>query len=980
MPSEIKDAMVRIDNELRGALQGAPFTVDPDAVFWSIHEKTSWSEVLRMSPEEFNEDWSSLGTMRDLESIGIFKVNGQDGQPRYPFGKRSTSSTPINWYTFGKRIDPGSSVKDWHDEDSDESAWDEGLLLWVTGCESQSPRKLEPRRRAAAAVPPPVQEASSGAGAAQMDTDVARTAQMDTDARVPATLPATLKEACAAAATTGVPSEREKRLWEVNGESFHVQIDARELSAPLTQAEEFALYALAKRQIEANRRGPGDQAIVIPAKITCSSRPLILRHDTQREKEDLGATQRRAHTAQVAVSLENAGMGSVAGGLALVGRSKKAEFEDAAGKIGVKIFKRMGAVAGLELMAEMNITWAQYRVLNSKLIDELGGPVVAVENLMRANIKNSDPLDMECGAVELLNKKDEGNKVACSRVTSLFGAYEKEYSELINNDLLRDDLEGEGSPFKNKNIINLMGDKGGNSTKFGFVLVNAKSANSAKRFVLLCEFEEVDSYENLEKMVFNYYREEMDALKSSVMLVVKSGAKHAVKMIPREGAMVPPGSSLAAASISEPSPPSTPTPTPIRNQTSSNNSSNNSRNNNNNNLRILDVTGLELPAPASAHEIQIGEDDCGAWALLFQKKQDGNREFVGVGYYDSDYLSCEHFFKFRVPLPVEDDILITARWNLPFLAGDYAFLCEILGHQGASAKRPCLWCLACDKGDVSLQKHSWHDLQQQFPTDCASRSISSMVADYQKYLTTKKKAVDAQNCNNITQMPLLSPSAWDMVQICPMILHLFLGPAAKGWDLLESDARIIDGCSAEVVEELSRRQTVGDFISGLKGDLEQQKKELKTSKSIADRFEDNARLLLETTNGTTLKLNVKKTNAVAAGVTESNWDKAQKMRKEKIATDKEIKDARASIAEVEAEVEKYAEEHAALLEGTHAPGPIEQALEQHLQDINIQRQAYYSGAFVGNHVRLLLNKLGELWKAMRDAADRVGVEARSKVR
>ena len=55
-------------------------------------------------------------------------------------------------------------------------------------------------------------------------------------------------------------------------------------------------------------------------------------------------------------------------------------------------------------------------------------------------------------------------------------------------------------------------------------------------------------------------------------------------------------------------------------------------------------------------------------------------------------------------------------------------------------------------------------------------------------------------------------------------------------------------------------------------------------------------------------------------------------------------------AEVEAEVEKYAEEHDALLERTHKPG--EQAFEKFLLSTSIQRQAYYSGAYVGNHVRM----------------------------
>lgn len=51
------------------------------------------------------------------------------------------------------------------------------------------------------------------------------------------------------------------------------------------------------------------------------------------------------------------------------------------------------------------------------------------------------------------------------------------------------------------------------------------------------------------------------------------------------------------------------------------------------------------------------------------------------------------------------------------------------------------------------------------------------------------------------------------------------------------------------------------------------------------------------------------------------------------------------------------------------PGLVEKALEKFLQRIGVQRQAYYSGAFVGNHVHILLNNLDGLWDAMRSAAN-----------
>ena len=41
-------------------------------------------------------------------------------------------------------------------------------------------------------------------------------------------------------------------------------------------------------------------------------------------------------------------------------------------------------------------------------------------------------------------------------------------------------------------------------------------------------------------------------------------------------------------------------------------------------------------------------------------------------------------------------------------------------------------------------------------------------------------------------------------------------------------------------------------------------------------------------------------------------------------------------------------------------GAYEEAIEKFLQFINVQRQAYYSGAFVGNHVYKCLKKCREI--------------------
>jgi hypothetical protein len=57
-----------------------------------------------------------------------------------------------------------------------------------------------------------------------------------------------------------------------------------------------------------------------------------------------------------------------------------------------------------------------------------------------------------------------------------------------------------------------------------------------------------------------------------------------------------------------------------------------------------------------------------------------------------------------------------------------------------------------------------------------------------------------------------------------------------------------------------------------------------------------------------------------------------------------------------------------------AIGRAEKALEAFLQLISVQRQAYFGGAFVGNHVEKLLRNLEGLWAALRAVASEMDRE------
>ena len=111
--SLIVKAMGKLDAHLGGALRGVPFCVEPGREFWSRHEKCTWSEVLKMDPGEFDEDWSALGSKKQKEAAGIYQVNNDGYHPKYPYGG-DENHNGIKWYTYGERLPAESTVQDWH--------------------------------------------------------------------------------------------------------------------------------------------------------------------------------------------------------------------------------------------------------------------------------------------------------------------------------------------------------------------------------------------------------------------------------------------------------------------------------------------------------------------------------------------------------------------------------------------------------------------------------------------------------------------------------------------------------------------------------------------------------------------------------------------------------------------------------------------------------------------------------------------------
>jgi hypothetical protein len=73
-----------------------------------------------------------------------------------------------------------------------------------------------------------------------------------------------IEDACAH--EDGIPTRREYKLYSHNDKSFVVEIDARELLAPLNPAEQLALYALIKRAVKGCK--PGEEEFELPPMVS----------------------------------------------------------------------------------------------------------------------------------------------------------------------------------------------------------------------------------------------------------------------------------------------------------------------------------------------------------------------------------------------------------------------------------------------------------------------------------------------------------------------------------------------------------------------------------------------------------------------------------------------------------------------------------------------------------------------------------------
>lgn len=105
-----------------------------------------------------------------------------------------------------------------------------------------------------------------------------------------------------------------------------------------------------------------------------------------------------------------------------------------------------------------------------------------------------------------------------------------------------------------------------------------------------------------------------------------------------------------------------------------------------------------------------------------------------------------------------------------FLVGDCNFLSNFVGHQGVHATKPCAFC------NINITDRS-DSKKILLPND--NRTLQQNLCNAKKYYNSKKRPIDAINCDSITDFPLL-PIA--LSHVVPPTMHLIHGIVVWLWD------------------------------------------------------------------------------------------------------------------------------------------------------------------------------------------------------
>ena len=238
-----------------------------------------------------------------------------------------------------------------------------------------------------------------------------------------------------------------------------------------------------------------------------------------------------------------------------------------------------------------------------------------------------------------------------------------------------------------------------------------------------------------------------------------------------------------------------------------------------------------------------------------------------------------------------------------FLFGDYEFLAKVYGHQGATSRYACLWCLST-RADM--------DRREKGP----KRTLDSIKKDFKRFVKQGKgKLLKSKHYNNIVRKPLLTIP---LDHVCPPYLHMLLGIVKKEHENLENNYNVIDMEAA--------RQGIA---------------ELKSFPPVNEAFDQYMKTGIEL-----VEQNYDIQSAFSCFTFDPDMDPGDLAEKLDIDVDGggDILDM---LYDKFVDNEDLLEDHSS--EYPLMQGPLCASLENVLQQNRIVRQAYHSQSFIGNH-------------------------------
>eukprot|EP00117_Sycon_ciliatum_P016182 scpid19464/ scgid4041/ E3 ubiquitin-protein ligase NRDP1; RING finger protein 41 &gt; E3 ubiquitin-protein ligase NRDP1; RING finger protein 41 len=254
------------------------------------------------------------------------------------------------------------------------------------------------------------------------------------------------------------------------------------------------------------------------------------------------------------------------------------------------------------------------------------------------------------------------------------------------------------------------------------------------------------------------------------------------------------------------------------------------------------------------------------------------------------------------------------------LFGDYDFMMKLYGLSGASGVRPCLFCLATKK-----------DMQPSPDTLFPDRTLDMLKEDLGRFVESGSRLQNAKQFNNVIR-PQILPIELD--DVCVPILHLDLGIFPLLFEAMVRDAEEIDLMLARESTDTSSSSTFNDAA----------KMQRELWVLLAEKAQQEQQLYVARTQLQWAVLNAAQAMQANHVAEAQHAGLAAQLQQHWAAQQQQLNDMNVRISSLEER----------LVNAKVKNGPCASSFEPVLVKHRIDRQAYHSGAFVGNHINKAL--------------------------